>query len=271
MKIVGNLGTWESAVLGVGSAGDLRKLRQRKKSARVRVRIPGAPAKKPSLISWRKAVNMWSVLLPSADTAVIRRTMATIAAGGPPSIAEEEEEGASSMSLPRKLLYVPVHFGVFSACSSLFSVVAQLWMGLSILTLAFFQFGRRLLLRFPAFFSLGLFRRSGPTEAQVAAASFNLWFIGQGYEESTVATSSPSSPRDMQLMTVVSGPEIGYITTPICLVQCALILLDHRRLLPRGGIYTPGVVFGSTDLQQRLQENGIFFKFVSKGSIQGKR
>lgn len=268
MRIVGNLGTWESAVLGIANAAELRKVREKRKKAgaMARVKVPGAPFKKPSLISRQKDLNMWAVLLPSADAAVVRRTMATIAAGGPPSIAEEEEDGLSSMALPRKLLYTPVHFSVFSAVPSMFSLIAQIWTGLSLLLLSMFAFGRRLLLKFPAFFSLGLFRRGGPSEAQVAAASFNFWFIGKGYSDSTLATSTPPPPPDVQVTTLVSGPEIGYITTPICLVQCALLVLDNRRALPRGGVYTPGIVFGSTDLQDRLQANGISFEFVSKGS-----
>jgi len=61
------------------------------------------------------------------------------------------------------------------------------------------------------------------------------------------------------VITKVSGPEVGYITTPIVLVQCALVLLSQRGNLPKGGVYTPGVVFGPTDLQRRLQENGMSF------------
>lgn len=266
-KIVGNLGTWESAVLGVSSAGELRRMRAQTKKSRARVTVPGAPARKPPLISWQKDLRMWAVLLPSADSAVVRRTMSTVASGGPPSIAEEENEGLSSMAVSRKLNYIPVHFGVYSAIPNIFYVLAQIWMGISILSLAMFTFGRRLLLRFPAFFSLGTFQQGGPTEDQVSAASFKLWFVGKGYSDSTMATSSHAPPPDVQVTTVVSGPEIGYITTPICLVQCALIMLDQRTALPRGGVHTAGIVFGTSDLQQRLEANGISFDFMSKQNI----
>jgi len=63
------------------------------------------------------------------------------------------------------------------------------------------------------------------------------------------------------------GPEVGYLTTPIILIQCALILLSQRKNLPKGGVYPPGIIFGPTDLQERLQENGISFDVISKSSI----
>ncbi|KAI5071481.1 hypothetical protein GOP47_0013732 [Adiantum capillus-veneris] len=266
-KVVGNLGTWESAVLGVSSASDLRKMRAKTKNSKVRVHVPGAPAKKPSLLYWNKHLSLWAMYLPSADSAVVRRTMSTAASGAPPSIAEAEDPNLPAVEYARKLVSIPVHFGVYSALPNIFAVFKQLWMGISVICLAAFAFGRRLLLRFPEVFSFGLFHRGGPSEEQVAAARFKMWFVGKGYSDSKMATSSHAPTPDLQMTTVVSGPEIGYITTPICLVQCALIVLHERRSLPRGGVYTPGTVFGTTDLQQRLEDNGISFEFMSKQNI----
>ncbi|KAH7352557.1 hypothetical protein KP509_19G051700 [Ceratopteris richardii] len=266
-KFVGNTGTWESAVLGVSSASDLRKLRAQSRKSRARITVPGAPAKKPALIHWNKHLSLWSVFLPSADSSVVRRTMSTAASGAPPSIAEEEDPNLAPVAYARKLIYMPVHFGVYSGLPNIFSVLCQMWMGLWVMCLAMFAFGRKLLLRFPEFFSAGLFQKGGPNEEQVAAARFTMWFVGKGYSDSTMATASRAVQPDLQITTAVSGPEIGYITTPICLVQCALIVLSDRRSLPRGGVYTPGTVFGTTDLQQRLEQNGISFDFLSRKSI----
>ncbi|KAE8678441.1 putative mitochondrial saccharopine dehydrogenase-like oxidoreductase [Hibiscus syriacus] len=83
--------------------------------------------------------------------------------------------------------------------------------------------------------------------------------------DSTLASEGNSKP-DMQIITRVMGPEIGYVTTPISLIQCALIVLSQRENLPKGGIYTPGIVFGP-DLQERLQENGVSFDLVSKTAL----
>ncbi|GKC87352.1 hypothetical protein Tco_1148001 [Tanacetum coccineum] len=55
-----------------------------------------------------------------------------------------------------------------------------------------------------------------------------------------------------EVITRVTGPEIGNLTTPIFLVQ--LILLKQRQDLPKGGVYHLGIIFGPVDLQDRLQE-----------------
>ena len=116
--------------------------------------------------------------------------------------------------------------------------------------------------KFPEIFSLGWFRKTGPTEEEVRSALFNMWFVGHGYNDISLASQSGKKP-DTEVITRVSGPEIGYLTTPITLLQCALIVLSERENLPKGGVLTPGIVFGPTDLQRRLQDNGISFDVIS--------
>lgn len=72
---------------------------------------------------------------------------------------------------------------------------------------------------------------------------------------------------DKEIVTRISGPEIGYLTTPIVLIQAALVMSDERKRLPKGGVLTPGVVFGGTDYLQRLQKNGISFDVISTKKI----
>ncbi|GJQ99949.1 hypothetical protein Tco_0522934 [Tanacetum coccineum] len=116
-------------------------------------------------------------------------------------------------------------------------------------------------------FDFGGFKKEGPTEEQVESARFKMWFVGQGFSDANVASQRNAKP-DTEVITRVMGPEIGYLTTPIILVQCALILLKQRQDLPKGGVYPPGIVFGPTDLQDRLQENGISFS-VSSPCVSG--
>ncbi|PQP99101.1 putative mitochondrial saccharopine dehydrogenase-like oxidoreductase [Prunus yedoensis var. nudiflora] len=106
---------------------------------------------------------------------------------------------------------------------------------------------------------LGWFRKKGPSEDEVRSASFKMWFVGKGFSDSSLVSQGNRKP-DMEIITRVMGPEIGYLTTPIILLQCALILLHQRNNLPKGGVFPPGIVFGPTDLQERLQENGISFQ-----------
>ncbi|KAJ8567104.1 hypothetical protein K7X08_019312 [Anisodus acutangulus] len=93
-------------------------------------------------------------------------------------------------------------------------------------------------------------RKRGPTEDEVASASFKMWFVGHGFSDGSLASQGNRKP-DMEIITRVMGPEIGYMTTPIILVQCALVLLKKRDNLPKGGVFTPGIVFGPTDLQDK--------------------
>ncbi|KAL2329917.1 hypothetical protein Fmac_017498 [Flemingia macrophylla] len=127
-------------------------------------------------------------------------------------------------------------------------------------------FGKWLLLKFPLIFSLGFFRKKGPTEEEVESASFKIWFVGHGFSDESIASQGNIKPN-MEIITRVMGPEGGYQATSIILIQCALIVLCQRNNLPKGGVYPPGIIFGPTDLQQRLQQNGISFDIISKTNI----
>ncbi|CAL5061806.1 unnamed protein product [Urochloa decumbens] len=256
-RIVGNIGTYESAVLGVANAGQLQALR-RSRPRRPRPNILGPPPPKGSLIEGHNPMGMWAMKLPSADTIVVKRTLSTFIEhpNGLPGV--EETQGFAKHRKNFWSSVKPAHFGVKIASSSLSILVRFLVAGLFIGQLANFPFGRYLLLKHPEFFSAGLFRRAGPTEEEVKNASFKMWFVGHGYNDVAQASQCGSKP-DKEVITLVSGPDVGYITTSIILVQCTLVLLSKRGNLPKGGVYTPGAVFGPTDLQQRLQENGLSF------------
>ena len=204
--------------------------------------------------------------LPSADSSVVRRTQAAFTenpqglAGMKESIehAKSRETFWSSMK--------PAHFTLKIGSKSLLNLLPLITLGAFLGPLSRSRVGRWLLLKFPSLFSLGLFRKKGPSEEEVVSATFKMWFVGQGYSDNSVALNP-----DTQVITRVMGPEIGYLTTPIVLLQCALVLLEDRDNLPKGGVYTPGIVFGPTDLRQRLQENGISFDFISRKHISSQK
>ncbi|KAL1557149.1 putative mitochondrial saccharopine dehydrogenase-like oxidoreductase [Salvia divinorum] len=261
-RIVGNFGTYESAVLGVANADKLAELR-RSRPRRPRPTIPGPTPPKGSIVENQKQLGLWALRLPSADSVVVRRTQAMLTENphGLPGVNEsvehvkKREEFWSSTK--------PAHFGVKLGSKSLLGLFPVITLGVFLGLLSKSRVGRCLLLKFPSFFSLGWFRKKGPSEEEVASATFKMWFVGQGYSNSSLASQGDQKP-DTEVVTRVMGPEIGYLTTPIVLLQCALVLLDGRDNLPKGGVYTPGIVFGPTDLEQRLQDNGISFDFISK-------
>ncbi|XP_068656057.1 probable mitochondrial saccharopine dehydrogenase-like oxidoreductase At5g39410 [Aristolochia californica] len=263
-RIVGNFGTFESAVLGVASAGNLQDMR-RMRPKRPRPVIPGPPPSKASTIEHQKQLGLWAVKLPSSDAIVVRRTLASLTEhpSGLPGDTESNDHIEKRKAFWSTVK--PAHFGVKIGSKSLFGLVKIILTGISIGLFGSTAFGRSLLLKYPEFFTGGAFRKTGPTEEEVNSATFKMWFVAQGYDDGNVGLSG--NKPDTEIVTRVSGPEIGYITTPIILVQCALTLLDTRVNLPKGGVYPPGIVFGPTDLQERLQQNGISFDVISKKTI----
>ncbi|VVB09242.1 unnamed protein product [Arabis nemorensis] len=264
-KIAGNFGTYESAVLGVANAKKLQELR-RSRPRKSRPSIPGPPAKGPTLENQKK-IGLWALKLPSADAVVVRRTLTTLTEKphGLPGLNESPDQIQKREAFWSTIK--PAHFGVKITSKSLFGIFRYVTLGVSLGLLSKFSFGRWLLLKFPSVFSLGWFQKKGPSEEEVESATFKMWFIGRGYSEESLVSEGKTKP-DMEIITRISGPEIGYITTPITLVQCGLIVLGQRESLVKGGVYTPGIVFGSTDIQQRLEENGISFEVISKNKIQ---
>lgn len=73
-----------------------------------------------------------------------------------------------------------------------------------------------------------------------------------------------NSPPDIKNRIKVSGPEPGYVTTPICMVAAALTVLEESQAIPlNGGVLTPGSAFKRTSLIERLRQRGM--KFVVEG------
>ncbi|XP_022969671.1 probable mitochondrial saccharopine dehydrogenase-like oxidoreductase At5g39410 [Cucurbita maxima] len=261
-KIVGNFGTFESAVLGVANAGRLVQLR-RSRPRRPRPSIPGPPPPKGPTVEHNKETGLWAVRLPSADSTVVRRTLSSLAENphGLPGVNESVEEIEQRATFWSSVK--PAHFGVKIGSKSLIGTLRIIAVGMFIGLFGITSFGRWLLLTFPSVFSLGWFKKKGPSEDEVDSASFKMWFVGHGFSNKS---GEGNGEPDMKIVTRVMGPEIGYITTPIILVQCALIVLSKREILPKGGALTPGIVFGPTDLQKKLEENGICFDVISKNA-----
>lgn len=264
-RIVGNFGTYESAVLGVANAQELQKLR-RSRPRRARPVIPGPAPLRGPLVESQKRIGLWAIKLPSADATVVRRTLSILTENphGLPGANESPEQREKREAFWSTVK--PAHFGVKLGSKSLLDIFRFIILGISIGLLSGLSFGRWLLLKFPSIFSLGWFRKRGPSEDEVESASFKMWFIGHGFSDSSLVSQGNAKP-DMEIITRVTGPEIGYIATPIILMQCALIVLSQREILPKGGVFPPGIVFGATELQQRLQENGISFDVISKSSL----
>ncbi|KAK1438908.1 hypothetical protein QVD17_04720 [Tagetes erecta] len=263
-RVVVNYATYESAVLGVANVDELKELRRLTRRKRGRPKIAGRAPTKGPIIEHQTKIGLWAVKLPSVDASIVRRTLAFLAQNstGIQGINETPEHQQKRIDFWSTIN--PAHFGMNIASPNLFNIFGFITVGLLVANFSKFSLGRRLLLKFPEFFSLGWFRKGGPTEEEVVSSSFKMWFVGRGFSHVDHVSREGAKP-DMEIITRLKGPEFGYVSTSIILIQCALIVLKQRRDLPKGGVYTPGIIFGPTDLQERLQENGISFDIISKG------
>lgn len=143
-RVVGNFGTFESAVLGVANADKLQELR-RARPRRARPVIPGPSPPKGPTIEHQKKIGVWAVKLPSADSIVVRRTLSTLTENphGLPGVNESPEQIKKRETFWSTVK--PAHFGVKIASKSVFGIVRFIIVGIFIGLLGKFAFGRRLL------------------------------------------------------------------------------------------------------------------------------
>ena len=117
------------------------------------------------------------------------------------------------------------------------------------------------------------------------ATSFVVTFAGKGWSKKSVEpTDVHKNNPEKELVVQLSGPEFGYVATPICMVQSALVILRETEKLPpgyvififtqlkiklhtnfyfiRGGVFSPGAAFAKTSLIERLDKGGIKFSVV---------
>ena len=218
----------------------------RRRSARPAPVVPGPKLRLRTSPYWEPRVNAWAVPFPGADASVVRRTQAALTslAGG----------------------FRPTAFAMYFTLPSRWLLYQYLVLGGLVLWLAGREWGRRLLLRHPEVFTRGLFSREGPTEAQMAASSFSMTLFGRGY--STAAKAEAGGRPDKEVATRLTGPEPGYVATPVFLLAAAQTLLEERGRLPaNGGVMTAGTAFGRTTLLERLRRRGIGLSVLEEKAV----
>ncbi|XP_073233864.1 saccharopine dehydrogenase-like oxidoreductase [Porites lutea] len=236
----GHFGTYQSAIHGVASerGGNLKKLRAQLFSKPMPKFGPKLPRRR--FISYSPEVQKWCIPFMGADPSVVRRTQ------------------RHNVEVRNKK---PVQYGAYTAMSSLFVILVMMFFGFFFLLLCQFKKGRQLLEKYPKFFTAGFFSHEGPTREQMAESSFSFIFHGAGFSEAAVQSGDLPAKPDGQIVTKVTGPEAGYIATPICIVQAAMVILEET--LPNsGGVLTPAAAFAGTSLIDRLDEHGVKFSVV---------
>ena len=103
--------------------------------------------------------------------------------------------------------------------------------------LSSFDYGRSVLLSYPELFTGGLFSHTGPTSEQLSETSFIMNFISNGY-----SNVDKTDEHKIVIKTSVSGPEPGYVATPMIFIVLALELLrsygklNAKKTLNRSGL-----------------------------------
>lgn len=105
------------------------------------------------------------------------------------------------------------------------------------------EFTCNLLLKYPAFFTFGKIKKERPNKTLLERASFQLKFWGE-------------SEKQKKRLTIV-GPDPGYRTTAICMVNCAFSLLQAQNVC--GGVMTPAQCFYEKGLCEMLKKDGLKF------------
>lgn len=179
--------------------------------------------------------NSYEVIFRGSDYSVVKRSQALLK-----SVGLQDAKYAAYLDV-----------GGWLGMVKYWGFVALIWV------LSGFKLGRWLITTACSFFTFGLVKKN-PSRQQVEKASFSIEMMARGEKDREI--------RNRRL--VISGPDPSYITTAICLTQCAVgFLRSLDKMEPgtgvtlfRGGVITPACVLYNTDIVQRLISKGIKFE-----------
>ncbi|GIY21221.1 saccharopine dehydrogenase-like oxidoreductase, partial [Caerostris darwini] len=96
----------------------------------------------------------------------------------------------------------------------------------------------------------------------VLETSTKIIFYAKGWKNKASDSTNKTPEPDKKMKLTIIGPEPAYSLTAMCMVQSGLTVLFEQEKIPlEGGVYTPGVAFENTTLQERLEKRGTTFTF----------
>jgi short subunit dehydrogenase-like uncharacterized protein len=277
----GHYPTWESAVNGVGSTAELTAIRKQAKLELFYHHKSGATGKNATKVGklkrhggpfYDKRLQSWALPFIGADASVVRRTMAMEAS------MKQDRGGRGEKALYTSPMTItsppppsqPPQSAVYFTVSSFFYLILFIIAGTVFQVLASKEWGRRLLLKYPAFFSFGGFSHQGPSEEQLQQTRFEIVNFAKGVEYSNDNNSNaPSSPpshvmKERSVVTSITGPEPGYVACSIFIVAAAIVMLEEIEKLPPPGVWTPGMLLINTSYIERVRRRGVEFTVVNQ-------
>ncbi|XP_054892904.1 saccharopine dehydrogenase-like oxidoreductase [Poeciliopsis prolifica] len=230
-------GTWQSAIYGFADSQNLQSLRR--KFNHKPLPTVGSKLRRRGALFYSNEIQQYALPFMGSDPSVVKRTQRFLA----------EEHQAT-----------PVQYGAYAGVGGIGSIIRLMFAGMMFWLLVKCGWGRNLLIKYPEFFSFGMFSKAGPTRKQMEGSSFQFSFYGEGY---TDGQDPAQGKPNAKIRTLVQGPEAGYVATPIAMVQAALTMLNEPAALPqKGGVYSPGAAFAKTTLIERLNKHGIQFSVI---------
>lgn len=237
----GHYTTYECIVHGVSNGKELKKLRQAQPS----VMIPYVgPRTRPRAIGFDKRAGKYFVRFPGADASIVRNSQKALVTNKSSSVT-------------------PVRFAVYFNVGSIIELLGLILFGIVLTVFSAFSYGKKLLLNYPGIFTLGGFTHEGPSREEMKQSTFSFTFYAKGYRNRP--EDATQEEPDMEVVTRVSGPEAGYVATPIMFVASALCVLK-KEVSASGGVLTTAGAFRDTSLISLLQAEGIKFETLTVSS-----
>jgi short subunit dehydrogenase-like uncharacterized protein len=243
----GHYATLESAVAGIGSVAELKRVRSSYDAQHPGSRVQrfGPALKKRDGPHWASAVRAYALPFIGADASVVRRTQRSLVAAGVAGPGHEQ---------------LPVQFAAYVTFRTAFWLAAATVMGSLMSTLCRSKMGRQLVLALPRTFSLNTFSHEGPSSEQMATTAFSMTFFAQGRTGTTAEVAAGGKlPTNTRAVVRMSGPEPGYVATPRIVLAAAFELLEAANRVPvQGGVLTPAAAFrgAQSTMRGRLESLG---------------
>ncbi|KAM0675756.1 hypothetical protein GVAV_000531 [Gurleya vavrai] len=225
-----NKTTFESAVYGFGKVDETKELR-RKNLIRINLK-----SEKLKNIFFDKRSNSYCTVFPGTDASIVRRTQSILAI---------------------KEFAYPCSYHAYFAIGNYLRIFCGLIFGLIFMVFSKFKLGRYLLVKFCNIFTGGLIKKRRPTEEEIKNGEFRFFFD----------CKKDSKTFKME----INGPDPAYQTTAICIGECAMVLLEILngndegvKYKFKGGVLTPACAFYGNSIIEKLNSNGINFKYLNE-------
>ncbi|KAK5650362.1 hypothetical protein RI129_001391 [Pyrocoelia pectoralis] len=243
-----NSGTWASIVTSLGQLRSALGLRRVNNITSISTTSPNCSFRLPFTKDASIGIpNKWIVPYPSPDSDVVKRSQ----------LYFYENDGKRPIQVR--------HYYLMDSWKNILLIV---FFGLFVIILSQCQCGRKLLLKYPKFFSAGYFDHESPTEELSENIEFDVYFYGKGWKETNEKDNKFTTPPNKSILGRLVAVNPGYGFTCLAVVLSAIMILTEPSNLPKkGGVYSPAAAFFKTSLVEEMQKNGVPLEILSVNDL----